>query len=117
MPLLIETHRFLTETLANKINQMVFGFDGSPATSDDGGAGRPAHIVTPSVKVLDEHTISVEGRIDTSVTFDNTIQEVVLQYTNPSDSTDTLPIFRYTIQPVTKTSGNELNFSVLVEVR
>jgi hypothetical protein len=117
MPLLIESHRFLTETLANKINQMVFGFDGSPATSDDGGAGRPAVVVTPSVKVLDEHTISVEGKIGTSVTFENPLQEVVLQYTNPSDSTDILPIFRYTIQPVTKTSGNELKFSIIVEVK
>ena len=117
MPLLVETHRFLTETLADKINEMVFGFDGSPATSEDGGAGRPAHVVTPIVKVLDEHTIAVEGKIGTSVTFDNPLQEVILRYTNPSDSTDTMPIFRYTIQPVTKTSGNELKFSLLVEVK
>jgi hypothetical protein len=117
MPILIEAHRYLTETLAGKINQMVFGFDGSSSTSDDGGAGRPSVVVTPSVQVLDEHTISVEGKLDTSVSFTTPIREVVLQYKNPSDNTDILPIFRYTVQPVTKNSGNELKFSILVEVR
>ena len=117
MPLLVEAHRFVTESLANKINEMVFGFDGSPATSDDGGIGRPATVVTPSVKVLDEHTISVEGILGTNTSFTTPIQEVVLRYKNPSDATDLLPIFRYTIQPVTKNSGNELKFSVLVEVK
>mgnify|MGYP003112754035 FL=1 len=117
MPILIEAHRYLTETLAGKINQMVFGFDGSSSTSDDGGAGRPSVVVTPSVQVLDEHTISVEGKLDTTVAFTTPIREVVLQYKNPSDSTDILPIFRYTVQPVTKNSGNELKFSILVEVR
>ena len=71
----------------------------------------------PSVKVLDEHTISVEGKLGTDVVLATPIQEIVLQYVNPSDNTDIMPIFRYTIQPVTKSSGNELKFSVLLEVR
>ena len=117
MTVLIEAHRYLTDQLADRINEMVFGFDGSVATSEDGGAGRPAAVISPTVRVLDEHTISVEGRLTSSTTFATPIREGVLQYRNPSDSTDVTPIFRYSFQSVEKTSSNEIKFSVIIEVR
>lgn len=117
MPLLIEAHRYLTEQLAGRINEMVFGADGTVATSEDGGAGRPLTTVTPVVRVLDEHTISVEGVIDSSVILTIPVKEVCLQYRNPTDSTDVTPIFRYTFDPITKDGANEIKFSVLVEVK
>lgn len=117
MPLLIEAHRYLTEQLAGRINEMVFGADGSIATSEDGGAGRPLTIVTPVVRVLDEHTISVEGVVDSTVILAIPIKEICLQYRNPSDTTDVTPIFRYTFDPITKDASNEVKFSVLVEVK
>tara|TARA_R110000751_G_scaffold240713_2_gene341308 strand:- start:528 stop:881 length:354 start_codon:yes stop_codon:yes gene_type:complete len=116
MPVLIEANRYLTEQLADRINEMVFGFGGSIATSEDGGAERPAMVVTPTVRVIDEHTISVEGRLTSATTFNTPIREVALQYRNPSDSTDVTPLFRYTFKPLTKSSSNELKFSVMVEV-
>ena len=117
MPILTEANRFLTEQLADRINEMVFGFDGSIATSEDGGAGRPAMTVIPTVRVLDEHTLSVEGRLTSLTTFNVPLREVVLQYQNPSDSTDVTPLFRYTFDPLTKSNTNELKFSILLEVK
>ena len=117
MPLLIEAHRYLVEQLAGRINEMVFGADGTIATSEDGGAGRPLTIVTPTIRVIDEHTLSAEGIIPSSTTLILPIKEVCLQYRSPTDSTDITPIFRYTFDPITKDSTNELKFSVLVEVK
>lgn len=117
MATLIEGNRFLTEQLADRINEMVFGFDGTVATAEDGGAGRPAVTVVPTVRIIDEHTISVEGRLTTSTSFNTPLREVVLQYQNPSDDTDITPLFRYTFDSINKSSGNELKFSVLLEVK
>jgi|TARA_R100000084_G_C4586008_1_gene116077 hypothetical protein len=117
MPLLIEAHRYLTEQLAGRINEMVFGADGTIATSEDGGAGRPLTIVTPTVRVIDEHTLSVEGVVPSSTELTLPIKEVCLQYRSPTDATDITPIFRYTFDPITKDTTNELKFSVLVEVK
>ena len=117
MTVLVEAHRYVTDQLAGRINEMVFGFDGSIATSEDGGAGRPAAIISPTVRVLDEHTISVEGRLTNTTSFSTPLREVVLQYRNPSDSTDITPIFRYSFQSVEKGTGNEIKFSVIIEVR
>tara|TARA_R110002020_G_scaffold68435_6_gene179144 strand:- start:3634 stop:3987 length:354 start_codon:yes stop_codon:yes gene_type:complete len=117
MPLLIEAHRYLVEQLASRINEMVFGADGTIATSEDGGAGRPLTIVTPTIRVIDEHTLAAEGVIPSSTTLSLPVKEVCLQYRSPTDSTDITPIFRYTFDPITKDSTNELKFSVLVEVK
>ena len=117
MPLLIEAHRYLDEQLAGRINEMVFGADGTIATSEDGGAGRPLTIVTPTIRVIDEHTLAAEGVIPSSTTLSLPVKEVCLQYRNPTDSTDITPIFRYTFDPITKDTTNELKFSVLVEVK
>ena len=117
MATLIEGNRFLTEQLADRINEMVFGFDGTVATSEDGGAGRPAVTIVPTVRILDEHTISVEGRLTNVTTFSTPLREVVLQYQNPADDADVTPLFRYTFNSVNKSTSNELKFSVLLEVK
>lgn len=116
MPILSEGKRFLTETLAGRINEMVFGLDGSVATEEDGGAGRPAIVVTPTVRVIDDTTISVEGSLGTSTNLALNIKEVALQYRNPSDTTEVIPLYRYAFKPFSKTSRNEIKFSVLIEV-
>lgn len=117
MATLIEGNRFLTEQLADKINEMIFGFDGTVATSEDGGIGQPAVTIIPTVRILDEHTISVEGRLNNSTTFNTPLREVVLQYQNPLDDTDVVPLFRYTFNSFNKSTSNELKFSVLLEVK
>ena len=116
MPILSEGKRFLTETLANRINELVFGLDGSIATEGDGGAGRPAIIVTPIVRVIDDTTISVEGSLGITTELALNIKEVALQYRNPNDTTEVIPLYRYSFQPFSKTSRNEIRFSILIEV-
>ena len=62
-------HRFVVDKLAEEITQVVFGFDGGIATSEDGGAGRPAVTVTPVVRIVDDNTISVEAKLTTTDSF------------------------------------------------
>ena len=69
MPLLNEGTRFLVDTLKDRINEVVFGFDGTLATQQDGGIGNPAVVVTPNVKVIDDNTLMVEARVPLSTTF------------------------------------------------
>ena len=42
MPANDHLKRLMIETIADNINEMVIGFDSTPATSSDGAAGRPA---------------------------------------------------------------------------
>ena len=116
MPLLTEGNRFLIDTLKDRINQVVFGFDGTLATSEDGGAGRPAFVATPTVRVIDDHSLLVEAVVPLSSTFTVPLKEICVQYQNPSDATDTTVLFRYTHRAVTKTQNNELRFAAIVEV-
>ena len=116
MPLLNEGTRFLVETLRDRINEVVFGFDGTIATQQDGGIGNPATVVTPNVKVLDDNTLMVEARLPLSATFTRPLREVVIRYKNPSDSTDTTDFMRYTYNAIEKSSNNEIQFSALIEV-
>jgi hypothetical protein len=116
MPLLNEANRFMIDTLKARINEVVFGFGGTLATQDDTGAAQPAIVVTPTVRVLDEHSLSVEAKIPLSSSFNNTLKEVVIQYKNPSDATDVTAIARYTYDSITKTNDNEIVFSAIIEV-
>lgn len=116
MPLLTEGNRFLIDQLKDRINQVVFGFDGTLATSEDGGAGRPAYVATPTVRVMDDHSILVEAVLPLTSAFDIPLKEVCVQYQNPNDPTDTTVLFRYTYRAVTKTQNNELRFAVIIEV-
>ena len=116
MPLLTEGNRFLIDQLKDRINQVVFGFDGTLATSEDGGAGRPAYVATPTVRVMDDHSILVEAVLPLTSAFDIPLKEVCVQYQNPNDPTDTTVLFRCTYRAVTKTQNNELRFAVIIEV-
>jgi len=114
--LLNEGTRFMIDTLKERINQVVFGFDGTMETPEDGGVGRPAVILTPTVTVIDDNTLLVEAILPLTTTFSKPLREVVIRYQNPTDATDTTDLFRYTYQSITKTVNNEIRLSVTVEV-
>jgi len=115
MPVLNHTRRFLVDQLAAKINELVIGSDGTQATADDGGARALARIV-PTVRVLDDQTILVEGRFDTTYNFPKAdVQEVVLQYKDASTD-EFIPLYRTDIRAITKSDQNEIRFSFLIEV-
>jgi len=116
LPLLNEGTRFLIDTLKSRINEVVFGFDGTVATQEDGGIGSPAVVVTPTVRVIDDNTLIVEAKLALDTSFTRPLREVVIRFKNPSDSTDTTDIMRYTYNSVQKTSNNELQFSAIIEV-
>jgi hypothetical protein len=116
MPLLNQGTRYVIDTLKDRINQVVFGFGGTLATQDDAGSAQPAIVVTPVVRVIDDHSLSVEAKVPLSSTFSTPLKEVVIQYKNPSDATDTTAIARYTYDSITKTSNNEIVFSAIIEV-
>ena len=116
MPLLLEGTRFLVDQLAARINEVVFGFDGSLATQDDGGAGQPGIVVTPTVRVIDDTSIFVEASVPITEDFTRHFREVVLQYRNPSDDTDTTAIFRYSFNGINKDVETEIRFSAIIEV-
>ena len=114
MPATDHLRRLMLDTIAANINEMVVGFAGTPATSSDGAAGRPALTIVPTVTVIDDSTLMVEGVVGTEHTFTEPLKEVYIQYKGDSDFT---PITRHVIAPVTKTTGNELKLQVLIEVR
>ena len=68
--------RLVIETIADNINEMVIGFDSPPATPSDGAAGRPAVTITPTVRIMDNSTLLVEGKLSTSDSFNETLKEV-----------------------------------------
>ena len=105
--------RILLDTIADNINEVIVGFDGTPATSSDGAAGRPALTLTPTITVIDDTTLLVEANLGTDQAFDESLKEVYLQMRG----TTSIPIARYVIRPVTKTSNNEMKIELLIEVK
>ena len=116
MPLLNEGTRYLIDTLKNRINEVVFGFDGTIATQQDGGIGKPAVVVTPSTRIIDDNTLVVEAKLALDTTFTLPLREVVIRYKNPADSTDTTDFMRYTYNAIEKNSNNEIEFYAAIEV-
>ena len=58
----------MIDTLKSRINEVVFGFDGTIATQEDGGIGSPAVVVaTPTVRVIDDNTLIVEAKLALSL--------------------------------------------------
>jgi hypothetical protein len=102
------------ETIASNINEMVIGFDSTPATSSDGSAGRPAITITPTVRIMDNSTLLVEGSLTTADTFDETLKEVFVQLRGTSGFT---PITRHVFNPIKKTSTNEVVIQLMIEVK
>tara|TARA_R100001594_G_scaffold98672_1_gene133142 strand:+ start:1934 stop:2290 length:357 start_codon:yes stop_codon:yes gene_type:complete len=116
VPLLNEGARYLVDTLKSRINEVVFGFDGTVATAQDGGIGQPAVMVTPNVRVIDDNTLIVQAKLALDTTFTKPLKEVVIRYKNPADSTDTTDFMRYTYNAINKNSNNEIEFSAVIEV-
>ena len=114
MATLTRAKRLLIDTLASNINEIVLGFDGTYATSDDGSAGRPAVTLTPTITVIDDTSLLIEATLGTQHTFGESLKEVYVQF-RATDGTFT-PIGRYTILPLDKSDENEVHIQLLVEV-
>ena len=114
MPVSTKIKSTLLNTLKSSINSMVLGFDGTPATNDDGSAGRPAITLTPIVTVVDDTTLLVEARLPIANSFTDTIKEVVLL---SKDSNGVFScIARYNTKPIIKTTQNEVKIEISIEV-
>ena len=114
MATLTRAKRLLVDTLASNINEVVLGFDGTYATEDDGSAGRPAVVLTPTVTVVDDTSLLVEATLGTQHTFDLTLKEVYVQFRDTNGTF--IPVGRYTIRPLAKSDENEVHIQLLVEV-
>jgi len=114
MPANDHLKRLMIETIASNINEMVVGFDSTPATSSDGSAGRPAITLTPTIRIMDNSTLLVEGSLTVADEFDESLKEVYVQLRGASDFT---PITRHVFRPIKKTVNNEVVFQLMLEVK
>jgi len=105
--------RLLLETLASNINEVILGFDGTPATSDDGSAGRPAVTLVPTVTIVDDTSLLIEATLPYTESFNDNIREVYVQFRDTAEFT---PVARYTISPINKSNSNELRIQIAIEV-
>ena len=114
MPVLNSIKRRMIEHLSTLVNELHIGSDGTDAREDDGGA-RTLASITPTVTIIDDQSLRVEGVFDTSYVFNSNVQEVYLQYKDPSTG-EFVPIYRAAIEPFLKTAQNEIAFSFVLEV-
>lgn len=114
MPVSNHVRRLLIDTIANNINEMVVGFDGSPATKSDGAAGRPAQIINPTTRIVSDSALLVEGFIPATESFNESLKEVFIQFRG---ALSTIPIARHTIASFNKTTSNEIRIQILIEVK
>lgn len=103
----------LISSIMSQITSVVLGFDGTPATNDDGSAGRPAITLTPIVTQIDETTILIEASLPISEAFTDTIKEVVVM---TQTSTGFSALARYNTRPIVKTTQNEVKIEISIEV-
>ena len=68
MPMLNAVKRRLVENLAGLVNELHIGSDGTVASSEDGGA-RTIARVSPTVTIIDDSSILIEGSFNTSHVF------------------------------------------------
>jgi|TARA_R110000796_G_scaffold185315_1_gene301866 hypothetical protein len=113
MPVSNHIRSLLLQTIANNINEVIVGFDGTPASSEDGAAGRPARVLIPTVTIIDDTTLLVKATMGIDDTFIDKIREV---YVQSRTATGFTPIARYTTKPFFKTTANEINIEILIEV-
>ena len=114
MPMLNSIKRRLVEPLATLVNELHIGSDGTAASADDGGA-RTLASITPTVRIIDDTSILVEGSFTVNHVFSDSVQEVYLQYKDPSTG-EFIPVYRADIQPFTKNAQNEVLFSFILEL-
>jgi|TARA_R110002051_G_scaffold323669_1_gene418040 hypothetical protein len=114
MPILNSVKRRLIETLAGLVNELHIGSDGTVASADDGGA-RTLARVSPTVTIVDDNSILVEGTFNTSHVYSSPIKEIYLQYKDPTTS-EFVPVYRADIHSFTKSAQNEVRFSFILEL-
>jgi len=114
MPILNSVKRRMIEHLATLVNELHIGSDGTLATEVDGGV-RSLASITPTVRILDDNSLSVEGTFDSSHIYSTDVQEVYLQYRD-STTGEFIPIYRTAIPSFTKNGQNEVQFSFILEV-
>lgn len=115
MPILNSVKRKMIEHLSTLINELHIGSDGTIATVDDGGV-RSLATTTPTLRILDDSTLLVEGSFDSSHIYEANIEEVYLQYRD-STTGEFIPVYRTAIPSFTKGSNNEVQFSFILEVQ
>ena len=114
MPVLNSIKRRMVEHLATRVNELHIGSDGTIATGDDGGS-RTLAVVTPTLHIMDDNSLLVEGSFGVGHVYSNTVQEVYLQYKDPGTG-DFIPVYRTAIQPFIKGAQNEIFFSFILEI-
>ena len=114
MPMLNSIKRRLIEHLATLVNELHIGSDGTLATESDGGA-RSLASITPTVRILDDNSLVVEGTFDTTHIYSTQVQEVYLQYKD-SITGEFIPVYRTAIPSFTKDGQHEVQFSFILEV-
>lgn len=114
MPVLNSVKRRLVEHLATLVNQLHIGSDGTEASANDGGV-RSLAVITPRVRILDDLSLQVDGTFDTGHIYTSQVQEVYLQYKDPTTG-EFVPIYRAAIEPYDKDATTEVSFSFILEV-
>ena len=114
MPMLNAIKRRLVEQLSTLVNELHIGSDGTIASVDDGGV-RSLATVTPTLTVLDDTSLLIEGTFDASHIYASDIQEVYLQYRDATTG-EFVPVYRTAIPAFTKNGQNEIQFSFVLEV-
>ena len=114
MPMLNAIKRRLVEQLSTLVNELHIGSDGTIASVDDGGV-RSLATVTPTLTVLDDTSLLIEGTFDASHIYASDVQEVYLQYRDATTG-EFVPVYRTAIPAFTKNGQNEVRFSFILEV-
>ena len=114
MPVLNSIKRRLVEHLATLVNELHIGSDGTEATANDGGV-RSLGSITPTVRIIDDSSLQIDGTFDATHIFASSVQEVYLQYKDPTTN-EFVPIYRAALEPFTKNAGSEISFSFILEL-
>lgn len=114
MPMLNSIKRRLVEHLSGLVNELHIGSDGTVASVDDGGS-RTLATVTPTVRILDDNSLLIEGTFDSSHIYSTNVQEVYLQYKDATTG-EFIPVYRTALPAFTKDGQNEVKFSFILEV-
>lgn len=113
MPVLDGIKAQLTTHLQSLVTKMTIGTAGGEASSRDGGIGKQAFTVTPTVQRIDDRSIVISGSFNTEMVSAHDIKEVSVHGSSQIDS----PAYRSTFHPISKNSTNEIRVEIIMEVR
>jgi len=99
MPMLNAIKRRMIEQLSTLVNELHIGSDGTIASVDDGGV-RSLATVTPTLTVLDDTSLLIEGTFDATHIYSTDVQEVYLQYRDATTG-EFVPVYRTAIPSFT----------------